>query len=139
MRRILIPCDGSENALRAVQSAALLVQEFPTVQLELLNVQEPVPHQIFSVMSEQEVALFQSSAADTILDPAKWILDKAGATYQARHRVGSPADEIARHVNEASCDVVMMGTRGLGFVKIVIGSVTTKVIHLVDVPVVLIK
>ena len=57
----------------AVQSAAQLVQEFPTVQLELLNVQEPVPHQIFSVMSEQEVALFQSSAADTILDQAKWI------------------------------------------------------------------
>lgn len=139
MRRILIPCDGSENALRAVQSAAQLVQEFPTVQLELLNVQEPVPHQIFSVMSEKEVALFQSSAADTILDQAKWILDKAGVTYHAHHRVGSPAEEIARHVHEASCDVVMMGTRGLGIVNMVIGSVTTKVIHLVDVPVVLIK
>jgi nucleotide-binding universal stress UspA family protein len=139
MRRILLPCDGSENALRAVQCAATLVKEFPNVQVELLNVQDPVPQQVFSVMSEKQVAEFQSNASDTILDPAKRILDMAGIPYQAHSRVGSPATEIARHINETTCDAVMMGIRGLGLVAMVIGSVTTKVIHLVDVPVVLIK
>ena len=139
MRRILLPCDGSENALRAVQYAATLAKEFPNVQVELLNVQDPVPQQIFSIMSAKQVTEFQASAADTILDAAKRILDMAGVPYEARFRVGSPASEIARHINETACDAVMMGIRGLGLVAMVIGSVTTKVIHLVDVPVVLIK
>jgi nucleotide-binding universal stress UspA family protein len=139
LRRILIPCDGSEYALRAVQSAAIFVKEFPHVQVELLNVQEPVSPQVFTVMTEQQAAEFQANAADVILDPAKRLLDQSGVAYRAHYRVGSPANEIAKYIDDARCDAVMMGTRGLGLISLVIGSVTTRVIHLVEVPVVLIK
>jgi len=49
MRTILIPCDGSDNALRAVRYAASLAKELSNVHLELLNVQDPLPQQQLSI------------------------------------------------------------------------------------------
>jgi nucleotide-binding universal stress UspA family protein len=140
MRKILIPCDGSDNALRAVRYAASLAKELSDAQLELLNVQEPLPEKVHAALSEQEIARWQTGEADLILQPARQILDAEDVKYQARSRVGPPANEIARHVRETQCDAIVMGTRGLGpIVNLVLGSVATKVIHLVAVPVTLIK
>jgi len=140
MRTILIPCDGSDSALRAVRYAASLAKEISDLQLELLNVQDPLPQKVHAALSEQEIALWQAGEADLIVQPAKQILDAAGVRYQVRSRVGSPANEIAQHARETQCDAIIMGTRGLGAVaNLMIGSVATKVIHLVEIPVTLIK
>ena len=140
MRTILIPCDGSDNALRAVRYAASLAKELSDVHLELLNVQDPLPQKVHAALSEQEIAHWRAGEADLILQPARQILDAKEVQYQVPSRVGSPANEIARHVHETQCDAIIMGTRGLGAVaNLMIGSVATKVIHLVEVPVTLIK
>ena len=140
MRTILIPCDGSDNALRAVRYAASLAKDLSDVQLELLNVQEPLPQKVHAALSEQEIERWRAGETDLILQPARQILDAEEVQYQVRSRVGAPANEIARHVHETRCDAIIMGTRGLGAVaNLMIGSVATKVIHLVEVPVTLIK
>ena len=140
VRKILVPCDGSDNSLRAVRYAASLAKELSDVRLELLNVQDPLPQKVYTALSEQEIARWQAGEADIILHPARQILDAEEVQYQVRTRVGSPANEIARHVHETQCDAIIMGTRGLGQVtNLMIGSVATKVIHLVGVPVTLIK
>jgi nucleotide-binding universal stress UspA family protein len=47
---------------------------------------------------------------------------------------------IARFARERGCDQILMGTRGLGAIgSLLLGSVATKVIHLADVPVLLVK
>jgi nucleotide-binding universal stress UspA family protein len=140
MRKILIPCDGSDNGLRVVRYAASLAIRLSDVQLELLNVQEPLPQKVHAALSEQVIARWQAGEADLILQPARQILDAEEVQYQVRSRVGSPANEIALHVRETQCDAIIMGTRGLSpIVNLVIGSVATKVIYLVEVPVTLIK
>lgn len=140
MRTILIPCDGSDNALRAVRYAASLAKELPDVRLELLYVQDSLPQKVHAALSEQEIAQWRAGEADLILQPARQILDAQDVQYQVSTRVGSPANEIAQHVHETQCDAIIMGTRGLGAVAtLMIGSVATKVIHLVEVPVTLIK
>ena len=140
MRTFLIPCDGSDNALRAVRYAASLAKELSDVHLELLNVQDPLPQKVHAALSEQEIERWRAGEADLILQPARQILDANKVQYQVRTLVGSPANEIARHVHETHCDAIIMGTRGLGAVaNLMIGSVATKVIHLVEVPVTLIK
>ena len=93
-----------------------------------------------AALSEQEIARWRAGEADLILQPARQILDAKDVHYQVSTRVGSPANEIARHAHETQCDAIIMGTRGLGAVaNLMIGSVATKVIHLVEVPVTLIK
>lgn len=140
MQKILVPCDGSDNALRAVRYAASLAKLLPGAHLELLNVQDPVLLREHAMRSVQEIEHMQADEADRILQPARAILDAEGLPYQVRFRTGSPANEIARHVHEAHCDAIVMGTRGFGpIASIVIGSVASRVIHLVDVPVTLIK
>jgi nucleotide-binding universal stress UspA family protein len=140
MRTILIPCDGSDNALRAVRYAVSLAKQLSDVQLELLNVQDPLPQKVHGTLSEKEIALWRAGEAELTLQPARQILDAEKIQYRVRSRVGSPANEIARHVQETQCDAIIMGTRGLGAVaNLMIGSVATKVIHMVEVPVTLIK
>jgi len=140
MRKILLPCDGSENALRAVRYAASVVKERPDAQLELLYVDDPVPLGLHAALSAQELARGQADEAIHILHPAMKILDAEGVRYQMRWRTGSPAAEIARHARENECESIIMGTRGLGpIASVVIGSVATKTVHLADVPVTLVK
>jgi nucleotide-binding universal stress UspA family protein len=140
MPKILVPCDGSDNALRAVRYAASLAKQLPDVHVELLNVQDPVLLREHAMRSVQEIEHQQADEAGRILQPARTILDEQGLPYQVRCRTGSPANEIARHVHENHCDAIIMGTRGLGPVaSLMIGSVATRTIHLVDVPVTLIK
>ena len=54
MRKILIPCDGSDNSLRAVRYAASLAKDLPDVQLELLHVQDPMLLKVYANLSAQE-------------------------------------------------------------------------------------
>lgn len=140
MQKILVPCDGSESALRAVKHAASLAKLLPGVQLELLHVEDPVPLREHAAMSAQEIERMLAEEADRVLRPARQILDAQGVPYQVCRRVGAPAGEIAQRVHEAQFDAVVMGTRGMGPVaSLMIGSVATRVVHLVDVPVTLIK
>ena len=140
MRKILVPCDGSDNALRAVRYAVSVAKECSDVHLELLNVEDPMQLRTHAALSVQEIAQMQADDAARILQPARQVLDAEGVPYQAGCRTGSPANQIAQHVHETHCDMVIMGTRGLSPIAgAMIGSVATKVIHLVDVPVTLIK
>ncbi|HZW22704.1 universal stress protein [Noviherbaspirillum sp.] len=140
MPNILVPFDGSDSALRAVRHAARLAKLIAGTQIELLHVLDPVLVGEHTVISTQDIRRIQDEEAARVLQPAREVLDAEGIPYMAHHRCGAPAGEIAQQVYESKCDAVVMGTRGLGpIASIMIGSVATRVIHLVDVPVTLIK
>jgi len=140
MKKVLVPFDGSDNALRAVAYAAKTAQEKPTLKLELLHVVDPMPLRSNATMTQEEIHKLYADEADRVLQPARDALDRAGVRYQSAYRVGGAGSEIAAHAKEKGCDTVIMGTRGMGPIpNIVIGSVATRVVNLVDVPVVLIK
>ena len=51
-------------------------------------------------------------------------------------RTGKPADEIITAADELDADLVVMGTRGkTGLQHMIMGSVTEKVVHLINRPV----
>lgn len=140
MRKILVPFDGSESAQRAIQHAASVVRDSPSIQLDLLFVVDPMVERAQATMSEEENQNQIHREAEQVLQPAMQVLDQAGVKYEYHSRVGSPANEIAEHSREAGCEAIIMGTRGLGPVaSVVVGSTATRVVHLADVPVTLIK
>jgi nucleotide-binding universal stress UspA family protein len=74
--------------------------------------------------------------------------DQPRLRQNARYAPSPPAQKggskflsaIASYVDSRHCDMVVMGTRGLSPVGgLVLGSVTSRVIHLVKVPVTLVK
>ena len=138
--KILIPVDGSDNALRAVDYAAKMAGESSSLTLELLHVLRPMPLRAHAALAQNEINLVYADEAKRVLLPAQRLLDLAGLTHCAHYRVGHPANEIAAQVNEKNCDSVIMGTRGLGFLsRAVTGSVAARVVQLVNVPVTLVK
>lgn len=140
MRKVLLPFDGSESALRATRYATTLAKDYPNLRLELLYVLDPMALKSHANLSQQDIERLHMEEADKALAPAKQLLDQAGVQYEAHCRAGSPANEIANYVSESGCNAIVMGTRGLGPVaSLVVGSVATRVLHLVDVPVTLIK
>ncbi|MFT5643810.1 MAG: nucleotide-binding universal stress UspA family protein [Janthinobacterium sp.] len=141
MKKILVAFDGSANALRAVRHAVQTAQENPSLKIELLHVLDPMTFTSRAArLSPDELTRLCPDEADQMLMPARKILEEAGIAYQLRCRVGQAAGEIAEQVRESDCDGIIMGTRGMGlFANVMIGSVASRVVHLVDVPVILIK
>lgn len=140
MRKVLLPFDGSASAMHAVRHAAALAQQFPAMRLVLLHVLDPVVLGPHSTLSQQDIEQLHSADAARVLAPARQVLDEAGISYESHCRAGAPALEIAEYARAAGCDAIVMGTRGMGPIGVLlIGSVSDKVIELVDVPVTLVK
>ena len=139
MQKFLIPFDGSENALRAIRYAATLAQEKPSIELELLCVIEPMPLRSIAGLDQAEITHLYFAEATRVLEPARQALNQ-GITCEQHYRIGDPANEIAAQVRQKSFDGVIMATRGMvQIANLMIGSVATRVVHLVQVPVTLIK
>ena len=140
MKKLLVPCDGSDSALHAVRHAAEEAAGAPA-QVHLLHVIEPMTPVILAeaFSARQLDDRFPPQAAQA-LAPAIGILAAAGVPYTLHCHFGSPAPEIAAYARAAGCDAIIMGTRGRGaLASLMIGSVATQVVKLVDIPVTLVK
>jgi nucleotide-binding universal stress UspA family protein len=139
MLRVLIPVDGSANSLRAVKFVISKVPLYKEpLELHLLNVQHPFPGTIRGVHHEAEQ--FHHDEGVKALAKARRTLDAAGLKYVYHIGLGDGAETIARFVKDKKIMQVVMGTRGLGSVEnMLLGSVANKVLHLVRVPVLLVK
>jgi len=139
MLRVLIPVDGSENANRVV---GFVIRKAPLykepLEIHLLNAQHSFPGTIRGVHKEAEQA--HHEAGLKALAAARKQLDDAGVKYTYHISVGEAAEVIAHYVGAKKIEQIVMGTRGAGPVaSMVLGSVATKVLHLVKTPVLLVK
>jgi len=141
MQKLLLPVDGSPSALRATQFVVRLIDGRPAPDVRLLNVQPPLLAGDISVnVTVEMVNELHKRAGRDAIKVARDVLDASAVACQEHLLVGDPAETIARFAREEGVDAIVMGTRGMGLIKaLVLGSVATKVIHLVDVPVTLVK
>ena len=82
----------------------------------------PAPHSAIAAVGEQ------------ILDDAEKRSRQKGVAKVFRNaNTGHPVEEIVRVAKKAKADLIVMGTRGLSDIQgVFMGSVSHKVIHLVD-------
>ena len=137
--KILVAVDGSKASLRAVQ---LLIdhcdwyREAPEV--ELLAVHLPVPK--VGHLNKAQLERYYQEEGEGMLKAAKKKLDAAGIAYQARVLVGPVAETLVKHARDRRCELIYIGTRGMSELgKALVGSTATKVLHISDVPVLLVK
>ena len=137
-KNVLVPVDGSANSLRALKYAADRFRGSPHVQLLLINVQPPMPPS--SHVKPAMIKDHHKRMSEEALEPARALATRLGATFDCYFRIGDPAEVITGFARRARCAEIIMGTRGLGRIRgLLLGSVTTKVIHLAAVPVTLVK
>ncbi len=132
--------------MRAVEAACRQLAYRQPVTVHLLNVQPPNHSGVVKqYLSQDLIDKFHEAEGETTLQSARARLDNAQIAYTSNVEVGNVAQTIARYVRELHCNQVIMGTRGLGsggvaaISGLLMGSIATKVLHLVDVPVTLVK
>ena len=139
MKKILVPIDGSDNSTRVVRHVLTLVAELTApLDIHLVNVQHPFPGTIRGVA--EQARQYHQEQGEAALAGARRVLDEAKVKYGYHVLVGEAAPAVAQAVKDLGCDHVIMGTRGMSAIgNMVLGSVATKVLHMVDVPVILVK
>lgn len=141
MLKFLVPVDGSETSLRAVEHLAKkLLRLRDPVDVHLVNVQHPLHGDVSMFVGADQIRDFLRDEGLKALAGARAKLDALGVRYVHHVGIGEPAHVIAHYAREHGIDEVIMGTRGLGAVAgLLLGSVAAKVIHLSESPVLLVK
>jgi nucleotide-binding universal stress UspA family protein len=142
MRKLLVPVDSSDNAMRALKHAVGLAREHGPIELRLVHAHEPpiVYGEISVYVSEEKAREMQRRHSEEILRPAVEMAKAAGVAATSAILIGNVASSIAKEAEDGGCDGIVMGTRGLGAMgSLMLGSVAAKVVHLTKLPVTLVK
>lgn len=142
MRKLLVPVDGSDNALRALRYAISLARKNEPIEIHVVTVHdEPdVYGEIAVYVTREKMAELQRQISEAKLVSAEEVLKEAAVPYRTEILIGSIAEVVARRADELGCDGIVMGTRGMTAISgLVMGSVATKVVHAANVPVTLVK
>lgn len=137
MMKILIPVDGSANALRAVEyviAYAAALKEPP--QLLLLNVQWNVASgNVKLFIDQQTIDDYYREQGMAALQSAREALEAAGLPYQYHISIGTPAEAIVQYASEQGVDQIVMGRQGkAGLQSILLGSVVERALRLATCP-----
>lgn len=140
--KILIPVDGSANAGRAVDyviAQATNLKNAPEVTL--LNVQWKLDTGNVKLFINQEtINDYYREQGAAALAPARAKLDAAGLAYNYHISVGSPAEGVVQYAQEHQIDQIVMSAHGQTTLStLLLGSVASKVVHLANIPVLLVK
>jgi nucleotide-binding universal stress UspA family protein len=141
MKTILVPVDGSQHSIRALETALAMAREKDEITLHVITVQAPiVSGNITQFISARDLAAFYEDEGRKALEPVRHLLDQAGVAFTEQVLVGQIAETIVDYARRHDCDHIVMGTRGLGRMGgLLLGSTTIKVISLAAVPVTLVK
>ena len=140
--KVLIPIDGSVSADRAVEqviASSQWLKEPP--QIFLLNVQWKLASgNVKMFINQQTIDDYYREQGMAALSVARKKLDAAGLTYTYHISIGTPAQAIVQYAQEQHIDQITMGSHGQDALStLLLGSVVSKVLHLVSVPVLLVK
>lgn len=129
IRKILVPVDGSENSQKGIEMA-LAIAESSGASITVLEVIEefgPLP------------GYYEAPPAD--VSRIRWVseqrfekvhtpLEKTKVKWDRRVEEGYAAETIVRVAEESACDLIVIGSRGMGvFGRFLLGSVSDRVVH----------
>ncbi len=139
--KILVPVDGSKYSRAAIDfiaSRTTLIGASPEV--ELLNVQLPVPVRAARLIGKDAVTSYYEDESKKALRGALSALKKAGLAATSGYAIGHPAEEIARSADSAGVDLIAMGSHGHGaLASLLLGSVTLGVLGRTRKPLLLLR
>lgn len=157
-KNVLVPFDESDHARAALHMAIDMVGDDPAATIHVIMVvsSDIMPPSMLSApnafgdtfMDYQNYdAMLTSIAKRTnqeLHDSVAGILGKDAETLAAKlvieaQLAPSPVDGITSYASEHGCDLIVMGRRGLGALRGMLGSVSYGVLRTSEIPVVTVK
>jgi nucleotide-binding universal stress UspA family protein len=137
--KILLAVDGSKPSLDAVDFLIQQAGQYRTKpDVVLITVHLPVPK--MRAVGKDQLAKYYEEEGEANLAASKKKLDAAGIAYKASVLVGPIAESIVKQASQSKCDLICMGSRGMGELgQALLGSTATRVLHLATQPLLIVK
>ena len=138
--KILLATDGNEDSTRAALAAADLSLLTGT-RLHVVHVWTGAPPPAYPGQALDDYSRLAAEEAGEILRRHAWYARVDGAEVAGEHlRAGKPVEEITTLARELDADLVVIGSRGAGWLKrLVTGSVSEGVVRGVPCPVLVVR
>ncbi|MNY25213.1 putative universal stress protein [compost metagenome] len=142
-KHILVPVDGSSTSLLAVSKAAEMAKVFGS-SVTAVYVVDPYPFTGVGADFAYGQAQYLSAAtteANTALEAVRKIMEQTGLPVNTVVGEGHAVHEgIVRVVENTGADLIVIGSNGRrGLEKLMLGSVTQRVLRSVHIPVMVVK
>ena len=99
-----------------------------------------VPHGAAAFVERSVVKGYYDAEAEAVFKPIRAFFKKQGISAEFVHKIGRPADMIAKLADDGKFDLLMMGSHGHGVLgNLVLGSVATRVLAKCGTPVLLVR
>lgn len=139
-RKILVPIDGSTEALAAAKYSRKIAEKFGS-SVTLLHI---IQHSAYIMSGAHAVP---SSVIESLDERGKEVLEQASEIFQdfdgyvtTRIEYGHPGIKITEISKENNYSLIIMGRRGISDVaKLLIGSVSNYVLHYAACPTLIIR
>ncbi|MDT8408220.1 MAG: universal stress protein [Wenzhouxiangellaceae bacterium] len=140
IKELLVPVDGSDNSLRAVNFALELAESlaarirlfyvFPVSSVEIVGM---------AGMSRDDIENAAQASAQRVFDKLHAEIGSSKVAVVDETSIGDPAEEIIRCTEDDHDLLVILGRRGLSRIQsLLLGSVSEKVVRHAHSPVTII-
>lgn len=143
MTRILIAVDGSSHSIKVARAAirqAGTYKQPPELHLVYVHLPVPTLGGIIKPIGHEALQRYYREEGEDALRRTKALFDRAKLPCATHILVGPIAQSLANEARKLKCDMIVMGTHGIGSVSgMLLGSVAAKTVHLARCPVLLIR
>lgn len=138
--KILVPIDGSENSKRAFNYASYLSKNLKA-EMTILHVADAPPTVYLQSQKVLDELLEKySKAREKVFDEYQELAGRENMKIKTKLIFGNAGQEIVKLSLKDEFDVIVIGNRGMGHLKeMIIGSVSSSVIHDAKCPVLVVK
>lgn len=146
MKKVLLGTDGSEHSLRAATVLGKMVADMPEVSVTVVYVVHVPPELHMSdvygnkVVPEIPLDVMIRRSAEPIINRTVEALGLPKQRIHSEVQVGDPAEELVELARLEEYDLIVVGSRGVGpLQELILGSVSNKVLHGANCPVLVVR
>lgn len=144
---ILIGVDGSKESFRALNYAISIAKQFNGT----VDVMYSIPPRVYAELAEREVKIEKASGnvrfvsmlqqeENHIRDLLQEIGSKEELNIGFHSRIGDPVETMIEYVTTFGIELIVVGSSGKGMAdRLILGSVSTGIVHKSPVPVLVTK
>jgi YjbE family integral membrane protein len=136
MNKVLIPVDGSSNALLALKHAVKIYGKDAHTQIHICNVQPKIYRHIGKFFSKGDIQEWQAERAKQAAKSAADYLENAGVSFSFTYVTGDKGEALRDEAQRLGCSRIVIGSAKKNTLsRLFENSTTAKLLEISDIPV----
>ena len=136
MNKVLIPVDGSNNALLALKHAVNMYGKDAHTEIHICNVQPKLYRHIGKYFSKKDINEWQAERAQNAAKSASQYLEKLGISYSFTYVSGDKGEALRDEATRLGCSRIVIGSAKKNTLsRLFENSTTAKLLEISDIPV----